>query len=487
MWTNQVIEIKTKSDWPKWLYQYPAIDQIVSKDKNLGSEIQKYYSEFYESPESSILSELIQDKTEKEKIWTRLNDSMDEIRNIQKSYQLVLEDLDSLVSKDCRIWMIIISSREIKFGFSIVCVNPYNPKLGLQIRCIQISPLARYAGIVAFDPLEAWRRALAGDVSDDKDVIKPEKLFIETMLIAAQQLASVQKTPFIFVNADNQTKNLLSNINLSEIAIKIPLIPPICGQSPGKTKFSYVFLAKQQINTISDFWTFYTLVRHLGGGVFGDVYEIKNLQTGERFALKLAKPEKLNTALRELDVFHEAAQACPFVIQYYGAGMIPWPQGNIDNYQLGIVMEYINGKSLREVFQDSTMSISDFKNYFVQFLNQLDCLGKHGIYHQDLHGMNMMIDRSQQRLWIVDFGLSCSDNLSARIYTYEAVCQAMRYDATSSRSLGKKDLIQGVEEFISSRNFFNRLRQEDAELANLLDQISDGNFQNATEVLALLK
>jgi serine/threonine protein kinase len=222
--------------------------------------------------------------------------------------------------------------------------------------------------------------------------------------------------------------------------------------------------------------------------VFGDVYEIQNRQTGDRFALKLAKPHKVDTALRELDLFSEAARTCPTIIQYFGAGMIPFPPEASQVSQLGIVMEFINGKTLREVLREPGLPITEFRHYFIQFLTQLACLSEHGIYHRDLHALNMLVDRSLQRLWIMDFGLACSDNWSARLYTLDAVCESERYSQTPSPQLGTNDLTKGTDEFLGNTSLLlPRLQAEDPQLASVIDQILINKIETAADALQKLK
>jgi serine/threonine-protein kinase len=71
-----------------------------------------------------------------------------------------------------------------------------------------------------------------------------------------------------------------------------------------------------------------------------------------------------------------------------------------------LVMEYIEGRSLRSILLDRTqLSLEGSLDFTTQLAEALVYLNKNGVYHRDLKPENILID-SQGKVHIIDFGIA---------------------------------------------------------------------------------
>ena len=74
----------------------------------------------------------------------------------------------------------------------------------------------------------------------------------------------------------------------------------------------------------------------------------------------------------------------------------------------GIVMEYIEGRTLREYLAEKP-SLTSRQRIFQELLSAVNYLHKRGIIHNDLKPENILVTRSDDTLKIIDFGLADKD------------------------------------------------------------------------------
>lgn len=74
----------------------------------------------------------------------------------------------------------------------------------------------------------------------------------------------------------------------------------------------------------------------------------------------------------------------------------------------GIVMEYIEGRTLREYLLEKP-SLASRQRIFGELLSAVNYLHKRGIIHNDLKPENILITRADDTLKIIDFGLADKD------------------------------------------------------------------------------
>ena len=74
----------------------------------------------------------------------------------------------------------------------------------------------------------------------------------------------------------------------------------------------------------------------------------------------------------------------------------------------GIVMEYIEGRTLAEYLNEKT-SVADRNRLFVELLSAVGYLHKRGVIHNDLKPENILVTRADNTLKLIDFGLADND------------------------------------------------------------------------------
>jgi len=150
----------------------------------------------------------------------------------------------------------------------------------------------------------------------------------------------------------------------------------------------------------------YKVVRELGKGAMGTVYEGQHAAVGRRLAIKVLAREYSSTAARER-FFHEAR----------AAGAITHPHivpvldfGILDGGQPYMVMDYVEGESLEKVIdRDAPLPTEDAVEICSQVLAALEVIHGAGLVHRDIKPANIMLARVRRpRLFamLLDFGVS---------------------------------------------------------------------------------
>jgi predicted ATPase/serine/threonine protein kinase len=144
----------------------------------------------------------------------------------------------------------------------------------------------------------------------------------------------------------------------------------------------------------------YEVLRHLGSGGMGVVYEAKDIRLGRRVALKLL-PEKLVRDERALRRFAREARSAsslnhPNICTIY--------EVEEHDHQPVIVMELLEGVSLRQRIQEGPLSTDELLDLGIQASDALETAHAKDIIHRDIKPGNMFIVGDRQ-MKILDFGL----------------------------------------------------------------------------------
>jgi TolB-like protein/Flp pilus assembly protein TadD/predicted Ser/Thr protein kinase len=145
----------------------------------------------------------------------------------------------------------------------------------------------------------------------------------------------------------------------------------------------------------------YKILEKLGEGGMGVVYKAQDIQLQRLVALKFLPPHISDNAEEKTRFIHEAQSASalnhPNVTTIHG--IEESPEG------LFIVMEYVEGKTIKEIAEKEIPSIKRILDIAIQVCEGLTSAHKKEIVHRDIKSDNIMVTKEGQ-VKIMDFGLA---------------------------------------------------------------------------------
>ena len=151
------------------------------------------------------------------------------------------------------------------------------------------------------------------------------------------------------------------------------------------------------------------VLRKIGGGGMGVVYEVEHRLTGHRRALKVVhakyadRPRFMKRLLREAKV--AGTLSTPYVVETYDAG-------RLEDGSAYVLMELLEGRSLYQLMQDEgRLAPRRLAEIMSQVAEGMSVAHAANIVHRDLKPENIFVMREEdrERVKILDFGVSKFD------------------------------------------------------------------------------
>ena len=150
----------------------------------------------------------------------------------------------------------------------------------------------------------------------------------------------------------------------------------------------------------------YEIVRVIGKGGMGIVYEAKHLRLNQRVAIKMLKPAALQVSEFK-PRFEREARTAALLRGHHVARIF-----DVDATERGLpfmVMEYLVGRDLDAELQDrGTLSVMEATGYVLQACVAMQEAHAAGIVHRDLKPANLFLteENGERVVKVLDFGIS---------------------------------------------------------------------------------
>ncbi len=157
----------------------------------------------------------------------------------------------------------------------------------------------------------------------------------------------------------------------------------------------------------------YEILRLLGEGGMGAVYQARDRELDRMVAVKVIRPEMA----RRPEILRRFKQELILARQITHRNVIRiYDLGQAEGIKF-ITMEYIEGEDIRSILRrDGKYTPEKAVDILIQVCHALDAAHAEGVVHRDLKPQNIMIDQ-EERLLVMDFGVARSTEMAGFTHT----------------------------------------------------------------------
>lgn len=156
----------------------------------------------------------------------------------------------------------------------------------------------------------------------------------------------------------------------------------------------------------------YQIVRELGSGTMGVVYEAYDPQIDRTVALKVLRPDRVSNEAFRVRFLKEARAigrlSDPHIVTIYDVGE--------DHGTIYIAMEYLKGEAFDTVIRSGRLAVANCIDIARQVALTLDYAHKRGIVHRDIKPSNIILTKANQ-IKLTDFGIARIEDAAAALQT----------------------------------------------------------------------
>ncbi len=145
----------------------------------------------------------------------------------------------------------------------------------------------------------------------------------------------------------------------------------------------------------------YRILKELGRGGMGIVYKAEDAKLNRTVALKVL-PQYAVSDADDVARFNREAQAAAALNHPHIATIHEIDEVDGQSF---IVMEYVDGPSLKEKINEGPLELNEALRIAIQFISGLEAAHELGIVHRDIKPANIMLTRKGETK-IMDFGLA---------------------------------------------------------------------------------
>jgi serine/threonine-protein kinase len=177
----------------------------------------------------------------------------------------------------------------------------------------------------------------------------------------------------------------------------------------------------------------YELGELIGRGGMADVHRGVDTRLGRTVAIKLLRPDLARDPQFQARFKREAQAVAalnhPSIVAIYDTGDHAVPGGPEDTVRVPyIVMEFVSGKTLRDLIRAKEVSIDHAIDFTLGVLSALEYSHKAGIVHRDIKPANVMFCEDSDTIKVMDFGIArAMADSSATMTQTQAVVGTAQY------------------------------------------------------------